>query len=114
MQKKKKRKYQSVKCLINAYKMITSILKTIVEFIEHNKNFGQKICKKESYGYKDQLLINKMIMETSRSKQKNLSMAWIDYDEAFDIIPHKRILKVLNILKLSPIIITFQKYNLKR
>ena len=32
----------------------------------------------------------------------------------FDIEPHEWILKVLNILNLSPVIITFQKYNMER
>ena len=40
---------------------------------------AQKGCRKESYGCKDQLLINKMILENVKSKRNNLSTAWIDY-----------------------------------
>ena len=55
----------------------------------------QKGLKKD--GCKDQFIINKMIMKNCRSKQKNISMAWIDFKKAFDSVPNKGILKVLNI-----------------
>ena len=38
----------------------------------------QKGCRRGSYGSKDQLLINKAIIEDAK-KRKNLSTAWIDY-----------------------------------
>ena len=39
--------------------------------------------------------MKKMIREYSRSKQKNVSMAWIKKKEAFDTEPFEDILKVL-------------------
>lgn len=39
----------------------------------------QKGYRRGSYGCKDQLLINKAILEEATSKRKNLSTAWIDY-----------------------------------
>ena len=36
-----------------------------------------KDCKGGSYGRKDQLLINRMIIEDCISKHRNVSMAWI-------------------------------------
>ena len=62
----------------------------------------QKGCKKEPYICKDHLLMNKIIIENRRSKQKNLSMNWIDYKKTFDKQPHKWILKVWNPLKIFP------------
>ena len=38
----------------------------------------QKGCRRGSYGCKDQLLINKAIIEDAK-KRKNLSTVWIDY-----------------------------------
>ena len=46
----------------------------------------QKGCRRRSYGYKDQLLINRMIIEDCKSKHRNFSMAWIDYRKAFDSV----------------------------
>jgi hypothetical protein len=41
-----------------------------------------------SRGCKDQLLISKEILEDSKKREKNLSIAWIDYQKAFDSLPH--------------------------
>ena len=73
----------------------------------------QKGCRRGSYGCKDQLLINRMILENSRSKKKNLSVAWIDYKKASDSVPHSWILKALELYKVSPILVNFLKHNMK-
>ena len=67
----------------------------------------QKGCKRNSYGCKDQLLIDRMILENCRSRSKNLSTAWIDYRKAFDSVPHDWILKSLDLYKISPVISNF-------
>ena len=41
-------------------------------------------------------------------------MVWIDYKKAFDSICQECILKVLILLKMSPVIIIFLNYNIKR
>ena len=62
----------------------------------------QKGCKKVSYGYKDQLWINKMLLENSHCSHRNLSAAWIDYRKVFDSVPQSWILKVLqNVQNIS-------------
>lgn len=48
----------------------------------------QKGCVKNKLGTKDQLLINKTILEDCKKRQRNLSMAWIEYKTAFDSVPH--------------------------
>ena len=48
----------------------------------------QKDCRRGSYGCKDQLLINRMIIEDCKSKHRNISMAWIDYQKTFDSVTH--------------------------
>ena len=72
----------------------------------------QKGCRKESYGCKDQLLINRMIIEDCKSKHRNLGMAWIDYRKAFDSVPHSYILKILDLFKISPVLINFLRINM--
>ena len=73
----------------------------------------QKWCRKISYGCKDQLLINRMIIENCHKEKRSLSTAWIDYPKAFDSVPHSWILKALDIYKVSPVIINFLKNSMK-
>ena len=61
----------------------------------------QRSCARNSYGRKDQLLINKMIIEECKKKKKNLSMAWIDYRKAYDSVPHSWILKTLQMYRFN-------------
>jgi hypothetical protein len=48
----------------------------------------QKGCSRGSKGCKDQLPISKAILQECKSSKKNLCMAWIDYQKAFDRVPH--------------------------
>ena len=48
----------------------------------------QKGCSRGTKGCKDQLLISKAILRECKSRKKSLSMAWIDYQKAFDSVPH--------------------------
>ena len=74
-------------------------------FSEENSTVpqDQKGFKRNSYGCKDQLPINKMILENCRKKNKNLSTAWIEYKKAFDSVLHEWILKAIQLYKISPI-----------
>lgn len=67
----------------------------------------QKGCRKATQGCKDQLLINKMIIDNSKTRKCSLSTAWVDYKKAFDSVPHSWILKTLDIYKVNPVIQTF-------
>ena len=102
------KKYRPITCLSIVHKILTSIA------TERNYNFldannilpsEQRGCEKESNGCKDQLLINKMLL--------NLSVTWIDYRKAFDSVLHIRILRVLQMYKISPTIINFLATNMK-
>ena len=55
----------------------------------------QSGCKRDCYGAKDQLLVNKIITENAKKNGKNLHMAWIDYKKAFDSVPNSWILRTL-------------------
>ena len=56
---------------------------------------------------KDQLLINKTILEDTRRRQRKLNMAWIYYRKAFDSVPHSWILRCLEIYKVDDSLIRF-------
>ena len=61
----------------------------------------QKGRRRQSRGTKDQLMIDKMIMKNCKRRMKNLSVAWIDYEKAYELVPHTWILQYLKILKVT-------------
>ena len=102
--------YRPITCLSTTYKLLTSILtERVYKHLQDNNLFPieQKGCKRGSYGCKDQLLINRMVMENCKSRCRNLSVAWIDYRKAFDSVPHAWILKFLEMFKVSHVIVNF-------
>ena len=72
----------------------------------------QNGMKRVLYECKDQLLVNCIIWENCISRHGNLNTAWIDYKEAFDSVPHSRILKTLQLCKVYSDIQNFVHYNI--
>ena len=72
----KPEKYRPICCLNTTYKLFTSLL---ADFIQDHLTTGgfldkeQAGCKRRCFGTKDQLLINKSIMEDCRKRKRNLS-----------------------------------------
>ena len=102
--------YRPITCLQTIYKILTSIItERTYNFLDNNNILPteQKGCKRGSYGCEDHLLINKMLLENSRSSCKNLSTTWIVYRKACDSVPHSWLLRVLELYKVSPTIINF-------
>ena len=108
--------YRLITYLITMYKILTSIL------IEYTYSFlidsglfpdEQKGCKCGSYGCKDQLLINKMILENCHNRNTNLSIAWIDYKKGFDSVPHSWIEKCLETFKISSVLRNFLSHRMR-
>jgi hypothetical protein len=102
--------YRPITCLPTTYKLLTSILSEHVDRHLTGNNImaeEQKGCTRGSYGCKEQLLVNQMILDDARSRKKNLSVAWIDYQKAFDSIPHSWILECLKLYRVSPRVVHF-------
>ena len=70
--------YQPITCLSTTYKLLTSVLtdRTYLH-LEQNGMFPleQNGCRSGLYGCKDQLMINKMILEKCKKRKRNLSCA---------------------------------------
>jgi hypothetical protein len=55
-------------------------------------------------------MISKAIFEDSKKRKKNLSIAWFDYQKAFDSVPYSWIEKSIELLGVNnKIIINFCK-----
>jgi hypothetical protein len=69
----------------------------------------QKEYRSGTKGCKDQLLISKTILQECKRRKKILSMAWIDYQKAFDRVPHSWIIKPLELIGINNKVISFTK-----
>ena len=91
------------------WKLLTGIMgEKLYHHLERNGLFKdeQKGCRKGSRGTKDQLLIDKAILKNCCRRLTNLSMAWIDYKKAYDMVPHSWILKCLEMVGAAKNIIS--------
>ena len=57
----------------------------------------QKGCRKGSRRTNDLLYIDKAAIKEVMSRNKNLAMAWIDYNKAYDMVPHSWIIECLDL-----------------
>ena len=100
--------YRPITCLNIAYKIFTALMagKTY-KYLESAKllPIEQKGCRKGAKGCLDQLLISKTIIEDCRKNKKNLSIAWLDYQKAFDSMPHSWIIRALELMGVHPNIV---------
>ena len=102
--------FRPITCLTTMWKCLTGIVSE--KMLYHLNSYNviaveQQGAVKYSYGTKTQLLINKSVVEDAIRRRKNLSMIYIDYSKAYDSVPHKWIIEVLSIYKISPVIINF-------
>ena len=84
-------KYRPICCLSTTYKLFTGLVADGI--YDHLSSASclekeQAGCRRKCLGTKDQLLVNKTILEDCRKRKRNLSMAWIDYQKAYDTVPH--------------------------
>ena len=90
--------YRPIACLPMMWKLLTGVMgEKLHHHLERNGllTVEQKRCRKGSRGTKDQLFLDKAILKNCRRRLTNLSMPWIDYKKAYDMVPHSWILKCL-------------------
>ena len=84
-------KYRPITCLPLMWKLISGIAADeIYNHLEENdlSPEKQKGCPANNGGTKDQLLIDKAVMKNCRRRMVGLRMVWIDYQKAYDMVPH--------------------------
>ena len=109
--------YRPIACLPTTFKILTSIITDrLYDHLEKQAIMAkeQRGGKRDSYGCKDQLMINNAILDNCKIRRKNLTMAWIDYRKAYDSIPHSWILKVMNMYKVHPMVRGFIESSMSK
>ena len=96
--------YRPIACLPLMWKLLTGIFADkIYDHLQGNNLLPdeQKGCRRRSRGTKDQLLIDKAVLREAKLKKRNLSMGWIDYRKAYDLVPHSWILEMMGKVKVA-------------
>ena len=73
----------------------------------------QKGCHKGSRGRGELLYIDQHNTNESKTRRKNLAMAWIDNKNAYDMVPQSRIIDCLKMYKISDEVINFIEKTMK-
>ena len=108
--------YRPISCLPLMWKLLTGVIaESMYEYLERNNILPeeQKGCRRKSRGTKDQLLIDKVILQDCKKGHKNLAMAWVDYRKAYDLVPHSWILECLELSQISENIKKFIENTMK-
>ena len=108
--------YRPISCLPLMWKLLTGVIaESMYEYLERNNILPeeQKGCRRKSRGTKDQLLIDKVILQDCKKGHKNLAMAWVDYRKAYDLVLHSWILECLELNQISENIKKFIENTMK-
>ena len=99
------------------YKTLTGIIaKRISTHLEEQSLLPaeQVGCHPGRIGCKDQLMMSKAIYEDCRRRNKNLSIAWIDYRKTFDSVPHSWVEKSVTFVGVNRKIVRFRKLSMEK
>ena len=108
--------YRPITCLPIMWKLLTGIIsEELYTYLEETNTLPreQKGCRRKCRGTKDHLLVDKMVMRNSKRRKTNLSMAWIDYKKAFDMVPHSWIIECLKTYGAADNLVTLLTNTMK-
>ena len=91
--------YRPITCLPLTWKLLTRIIADEIYGSLENEGIlpeEQKGCRRKSKGTGDQLYRDTMLLQEVKRRKKNLTMGWIDYREAYDMVPHFWVIESFN------------------
>ena len=74
----------------------------------------QKGCKSGSRGTKDRLSIDKTVLKDCKKRNTRLSMSWIDYRKAYDLVPHSWVNECMEIFGIVENLRTFLQKSMQQ
>ena len=109
--------YRPIACLNLIRKLLTGIIiDKAHDHLEENKLLAekQKRSRRKCQTTKDQLEIDRSILQNCRKRKTNLSMAWTGYKKAYDIVPHSWIITTMGKVGLADNAIGLIKQSMNR
>lgn len=110
------KKYRPITCLPTIYKILTGVLtRHIWKHVNKNNILAQEQsgCRGDARGCKELLITDYIITKQVKKKQRNISMAWVDYQKAFDSVPHSWLIKTLRMYGITEPIISLLEHLMK-
>ncbi|CAF1645627.1 unnamed protein product [Adineta ricciae] len=100
--------FRPITCLNTCYKILTGYIAIYLSRYINERNIlpiEQRALQKNVWGCTHALIVDQTVVaDAFYQKQRPLSVAWIDYAKAFDSVPHKYILWVLEAMQVpSPL-----------
>ena len=108
--------YRPITCLPRMWKILTAQIREKIYYSLTSRGLlpdEQKGCRNGSRGTAELLFIDQHILNESKTRRKNLAMAWIDYKKAYEMLPQSWILHCLKMFKMSHEVINFIEQTMK-
>ena len=84
------------------------IAKKMYNYLEREKILSEEQRRKRRIcGTKDQLLFDKTILKDCKKRHTSLSMAWIYYRNAYDLVPHSSVNECMEMFGIAENMRTF-------
>ena len=98
--------YRPIACLSLIWKLLTEIISDkTYDHLEEKKLLPgkQKGSKRKCQGTKDQLVMDRFILQNCRKRKANLSMAWVDYKKAYNMVSHSWIITAMGMVGVAEV-----------
>ena len=94
--------YRPITCLNTAYELLTAVLTEVL--YDHAMEHAylppeQRAIRRGHRGCLDALMVDSMVAREAMVCRRSLSVAWIDYEKAYDRVPHAWLREVLSALR---------------
>ena len=108
--------YRPIACLNLIWKLLTGIISDkTYDHLEENKLLEeQKGSRRKCQGTKDQLVIDRCILQNCRKRKTSLRMGWVDYKKTYDMVPHSWIITTVGMVVLADNIIGLIKESMTK
>ena len=109
--------YRPIACLNLISKLLTGIISDkTYDQLQKNRLLleEQKGSRRKCQGTKDQLAIDRCILQNCRKRKTNLSMAWVDYKKVYDMVPHSWIIATMGMVGLADNVIGLIKKSMNK
>ncbi len=99
--------FKPIACLNTTYKLLTGVAAEMLT--DHVTRKGmlpweQKALRRKRRGCLDALVVDRAVVREAQNDRRDLSVAWVDYRKAFDMVPHKWLRRVLKAVRAPKMI----------